>query len=643
MAFSVVSQNSDKVLIWDLEGLHPPADDSTTVLWRGFASPEAVNVISIPALIEANADELRSRYLAWIYEFAESKIDGRRLIDSLKVRPGFSYWWMTLFAEKSSYLKSPQITDAIGLLAFDEWSKHGTSIKHVKLASANQALQRSIRKWCKPRNICFESHQLSSKNKPKTALKQNINWIPHTIKAGLWLVKYLIERWALRGVGIDEWKNSVSKSTFISYFFNFCPKAAKDGRFESFYWATLPAVLDDQNVSTSWLHIYVKNSVVPNAMSARKLILKFNESHNKRQVHVLLDSFLELRTILRAIRDFINVQRLGRVYSKKVFQAKPKNSLEIQAILHCLFEEDWNRSFFGVDAISNLLMLNLFERAFLSLPGQNNGVYLQENIGWEYGMIHAWHAANNKNLVGFPHATVRFWDLRYFCDPRSHSKNKADSPMPDFVAVSGDSIKHAYLEGGYPAKDLIEVEALRYLHLKKIDNKQKVSQSSFGKPRQVLVLGDYLASHTIKQMNLLQEISDVLKDVEITVKPHPACSIDFGGFPKLKFKLTNDSLVDLLEDFDIAYASGVTSAAVDAFCAGLQVISVLDPAKLNFSPLRGVEGVRFVSSAKMLRAALLEPPSWACDVDKVDEYFYVDLSLPRWRKLFSKSFECIES
>lgn len=634
----MASQHMHSIQIWDAKG-SPPAGNFINILWREFVTPESVNSISIPELIEENADKLRNRYLAWVYELGERQFDGRRLIDHLEIRPGFSFWWMTLLAEKSNFAKSQQITDAIRLLAFDEWSRNFSSIKSLKLVSANQALHKCLRKWCKSKNISFEAQRLPSEIESKDVIKRIINWLPHTIQAGLWLLKYLIERWPLRGVGLYKWKNAVSRSTFISYFFNLNPQSAKQGRFESLYWTTLPSTLNDQRVNSSWLHIYVKNSVVPTAMSARKLISKFNASHREHQAHVFLDSFLGFRTILRAIRDFINVQRLGRVYFKKVFQAKPENSLSIQAILECLFEEDWKRSFFGVNAISNLLSFNLFERAFLSLPVQNNGVYLQENMGWEFGMIHAWRAANNENLVGFPHATVRFWDLRYFFDPRTYFRDSARSPMPDFVAVSGDLVKNAYLEGGYPAENLIEVEALRYLHLEKIDNKGLVPHSSFRKPRQILVLGDYLFSNTSKQLNLLQEISDKLKNIELTIKPHPVCHIDVGDFPKLKFKITNAPLSDLLERFDIAYTSSVTSSAVDAYSAGLQVISFLDPTTLNLSPLRGVAGVRFVSSAEMLRDALFTVPSRKSSIHDRVNYFNIDSSLPRWQALIKGSFK----
>ena len=117
------------LLIWDAEG-EPPVGEWTPVLWREFVSNAQPDAVSIPALIETNADLLKKRYLAWVYELGETSIQGKRLVEHLQLRPGFSYWWMTLFAEKCNYSKSKQIDDAIRLMAFDEWATN-TSISHA--------------------------------------------------------------------------------------------------------------------------------------------------------------------------------------------------------------------------------------------------------------------------------------------------------------------------------------------------------------------------------------------------------------------------------------------------------------------------------------------------------------------------------
>ena len=136
-------------------------------------------------------------------------------------------------------------------------------------------------------------------------------------------------------------------------------------------------------------------------------------------------------------------------------------------------------------------------------------------------------------------------------------------------------------------------------------------------------------------MNFLREIAGELSNLELTVKPHPACPINPADYTEINFEISDQPLSDLLNLFDVAYTSCLTSAAVDAYCAGLQVISVLDPTALNLSPLRGITGVKFVSSARDLHNALLEISSQSHEDAKRINYFYVDPSLPRWRALIS--------
>ena len=618
----------------------PPSGNFTIVLWRKFAIPGAADGVSIPALIEENAEELRSRYLGWIYKLGGLRIDGRRLIEHLEIRPRFSYWWMTLLAEKCNFAKSPQITDTIRLFAFDDWFKHSTNIKYIELVSANHELRECLKNWCEAKTINFEWRQLPVEAKPVSLLKKTINQLPYTIQAWLWLIKYLLDRWTLRGVGVEEWRKTKSQITFVSYFFNLQSKAAQAGRFESDYWTKLPSILDKKKTLSSWLHLYVRSPIAPTANSAASILRSLNANQDAQQTHVFLDSFLSIKTVRRAIQDYNNIQRISRFNFTTISQCQFKDSELIYSLLWPLFKKDWEQSFFGIEAMRNVLTLNLFEKAFSDLSNQSVGIYLQENQGWEFGMIHAWRSNAHRGLTGFPHSTVRFWDLRYFFDPRSYYKTQASLPMPDSVVTNGNFVKKSYLEGGYPARDLIQVEALRYLYLGEVVQIQTGLRSTSSKQLRILVLGEYLSSNTMFQMRLLREIADELSKFKLTVKAHPFCPIDVADYPELKLELSDQPLSDLIGHFDIAFTGSVTSAAVDVYSAGLKVISALDPESLNLSPLRGVEGVRFVSSSDMLREALRA----ACLKDEKSperiQYFNVDPSLPCWRALLSKDHEC---
>ena len=100
-------------------------------------------------------------------------------------------------------------------------------------------------------------------------------------------------------------------------------------------------------------------------------------------------------------------------------------------------------------------------------------------------------------------------------------------------------------------------------------------------------------------MNILSDLDlKILSILDITVKPHPACKILPSLYPNLHFKITNAPISDLLSESDVAFTSSGTSAALDAYCTAVPVISVLDPNQLNLSPLRGFDDVFFVSNSR---------------------------------------------
>jgi surface carbohydrate biosynthesis protein (TIGR04326 family) len=152
------------------------------------------------------------------------------------------------------------------------------------------------------------------------------------------------------------------------------------------------------------------------------------------------------------------------------------------------------------------------------------------------------------------------------------------------------------------------------------------------------VLGDYLEENTIRQMELLQNASKLLNDkVQFLVKPHPVCPIDAEDYPELTLEVTDEPIPMLISHCSMVFTSGVTSAAVDAYCSGKHVVTVLDSAKLNLSPLRGREDVSFVSSPAELGAVVNEMGQMK-DIDgQGKDYFYIDHELSRWRELLGNN------
>jgi surface carbohydrate biosynthesis protein (TIGR04326 family) len=148
----------------------------------------------------------------------------------------------------------------------------------------------------------------------------------------------------------------------------------------------------------------------------------------------------------------------------------------------------------------------------------------------------------------------------------------------------------------------------------------------------ILVLGDYEIDKTRVQIELLERSLELLSfKPTVVIKLHPACLVYDDGFKE--FEVTDKTLDELFLEVDIAFTSAKTTSAVDAYCAGLTVISILDPLTLNLSPLRGVLGIQYVDTPQQLSAAI----NFSCEnyypSTKRDSYFTFGSNLLRWKTL----------
>ena len=240
----------------------------------------------------------------------------------------------------------------------------------------------------------------------------------------------------------------------------------------------------------------------------------------------------------------------------------------------------------------------------------------------------------HEKLIGVPHTTVRFWDLRYFFDSRTYNQTGfSDIPLPDRVAVNGEVAKKQYINGGYAADKLVDVEALRFLHLEKFVKRNNGLDQS-GQRNTLLVITDYMTKNIALQMSLLQQASKMTdKKIEFIIKPHPHSPVLVEDYPDMEIKITNTSIDKLLDCCTMVFTSSLTSAAVEAFYAGKHVITFVDASALNRSPLKGYDGVSFVSTADELAQALNNIDKINSNIKQEEDYFYIDRDLPRWRNL----------
>ena len=100
-----------------------------------------------------------------------------------------------------------------------------------------------------------------------------------------------------------------------------------------------------------------------------------------------------------------------------------------------------------------------------------------------------WRLASLGTLIGVPHTSIRFWDLRYFYDTRSFLQ----LPFPDLIAVNGPHAKRMFWKADTKTTNLSKLSSAIYVPLVLLF---PPSIFQINPPLhdlfQLLVLGDYL-------------------------------------------------------------------------------------------------------------------------------------------------------
>lgn len=615
------------ITLWDFTA-DPPGSADQVYRWNGYAETDSVH--SLLRYVEIHGERLRSKYVAWVHDLGESRANGKRLVDVLALEDGLSYWWMTLFVEKSPW-KSPSIMDAIRLLALEEIVVQEKP-RRFRLVSANRNLHEVLRGLFQNLDIAYEWQRPPGKASRPWNLRRLYHALPASVQAWLQFGRHLWGRWPLRGAEKSGWFPG-DRSLFVcSYFVHIVSAEAAEGHFHSHYWEGLHGLMDRLKLSGNWLQHYYPHDAVPNPRTAMQWVRRFNQKRQKEGFHTFLDAYLSWGVVLRVLRSWFRLNLLSRRLSKTRQAFRPQGS---KLSLWPLMRGDWYASMRGPVAILNLLWIELFERALRDLPHQKKGLYLCENQGWERALIHAWRKNGHGQLIAVAHGTNRrFWDLRYFTDSRTvRSSDPHAMPQADLVALNGKTAIDEYISANYPKEAIVECEALRYAYLNDLQARHPGEKGEKAETH-ILILGDYKPSSTIKMLQLLELAAPQMSvAATYTVKPHPNFMIDAADYPSLHLKVVSNALGEILHDFDIAYSSNLTSAAVDAYLTGLPVVVMLEETELNLSPLRGQPEVRFVSTPEELAEALLAANQSMGEVPNREDFLFLDPELPRWQKV----------
>jgi len=155
---------------------------------------------SVPGHLEAHADRLRGRYLAFIHDLGGNARRGQAGCGAPGLGDGFSFWWMSLLAEKSPF-KSPRISDCLRLLALEERlvaRKPAALVFH----GSDAYVARAIKELCISLRIGFSWKTLPLAREGR--LRRWFHRLPHELQA-LVSLRHVALRWPLRRLQRPAW------------------------------------------------------------------------------------------------------------------------------------------------------------------------------------------------------------------------------------------------------------------------------------------------------------------------------------------------------------------------------------------------------------------------------------------------------
>ncbi len=630
------------ILVLDGKDESEPRAKPSCVTYKWSGHSEGLATKSILKYCENNSNELRSTYLKFIAKLGTTEVRGERIVDRLNLDSGLSLWWMSLLVEQSPF-KSSRIRDCIRLLALDKILVE-TKPEALHLVTDDAELDASVRYLSHSHNVNFSSSYRRSLLSRIKASESTVLFM-HTVKGLAYLGYYFSQRWRLR-TRRRRWRSESNIIFFLSYFFNLNSDLANQGRYHAHQWEALPEFLHDSGFATNHMELYLKSPMIPGPAQAKTFINKLNGHEKSKSYHTFLDGYLSISLAFQVLVDWMRLS-LRRPKWFDWWDVFHVNGTGVS--LWALLRHDWNCSYNGKTAVANLIWKGLFKRAMSDLPHQTLGLYLCENQGWERAFIYYWKKSGHGKLVGVAHSTVRYWDLRYFDHWLDESgETNHGLPRPDTLAVNGPAAWSTLETSGLLSGQLSEVEALRYQYLlgpEVLANTERRQSESLPEGVQsevsMLILGDFTVLQTEKMLQCIEFAkSEYGAQIRLTIKPHPVCRIDLTKYAGLNLQVTREPLSAIAHGFDVAFSSNTTTAGLDLYLMGIPTLVFLDDENLNFSPLRGVNGVEFVFDSRSLAGALCQQAK--CKSNNLSEdYFWLDTDLKRWNDLVHREFEFI--
>jgi surface carbohydrate biosynthesis protein (TIGR04326 family) len=614
------------MLLWAGE-THLLPEHGNIVLWQGAASKPGVR--SLTQYIEIHADEIRRRYLAWSHDLGETRVLGRRLRERFKLADGTSFWWLSAFVEQSSW-KQRSLETMLKLFALEQLLEQEAPAD-LTFKGSDRKVNLTLRATCRDLGIRYHWSEVTRTR--VLTLQSMVRRLPRLLQGLMALAYFASLRFALKRPPQIGTAGSARRIVICGPFSNHNATLNEGSDFTSRFWGTLPQVLIQDGFEVHWLHYFYAHDKVPTAREARKILQRINENSTRVSAHSFVESYLPVRAFATIFVRWLAIATESFVVGLCLARKFAENP---SASYWPLIRDDWAKTFRGFGCVTSLIYERSFDRA-LRVSGQyDECIYLMENQGWERALARAWHKHQHGRLTGVAHSTVRFWDLRYHCDPRRyHGAHRDLLPGPDCVVLNGRVAQQEYLLTCPDRERVAGCEALRYLHLVP-GSPRDLGELARGGALKILILGDYTQDRTDALLRVVEGVRGRTGvPLELWVKPHPGCPIDPLRYPSSKFNILSDPVAGLVSSVHLVLASNTTSAALEAYVCGARVLVLDDLSGVNYSPLRHVQDVSFVCDSDDLSRSIESLHSGARDSRReTDGFFNIDPNLPSWRRYF---------
>lgn len=618
----------DRLLIWAITTQDPPLH-SNAVLWSGRMRRAGVR--SLVDYLETHAEEVRARYLAWVQDFGAIRVLGRPLCERFRLSARVSFWAHTAFVEQSLW-KQASMELLLKLFALEGLLTAEQPVA-VEFVGSDRKLATTLKGLCKRSGIEYSWNRLRAAERRKS--RGFLRSLPRIVHGLLALGHFAARHHARPTRRASKWITGCEQRRVLicGPLFDPAGEVGMSGIYTSQYWTKLPAALVNGGYKIQWLHYFHSHDRVPTVAAARVRVRGLN-SVSTDDAHALVEDSATAGALLQVSLWWVKLCIESYFYGWEI-----RRKLNRLTGMNCwpLIRDDWAKAFRGYACVQSLLFIACFDRALRSPSPYQDGLYLMENQSWERALAQAWRKNGHGRLTGAAHSTVRFWDLRYHCDPRRYTPAvRLLIPGPDAVALNGPVAYREYLSTCKAREEVLRCEALRYLHLP-----QPAAQSVRRQPRgavvTLLVLGDYSADQSLRLLRLVEDARQRMRvALKIQVKSHPACPIDATQYPRMEFIRTDRPVAQLARSADWVLASNSTSAVLDAYLQGARLLIHNDGMGVNLSPLRGASGVAFVGDATDLTEALESPSEQFARAmgDGISEFFYIEDDLRAWCGFF---------